>query len=296
MALAGTQEATAARLERASRVSDIRERVATWRAAGERVALVPTMGNLHAGHASLIDLAAGHADRIVVSIFVNPTQFGPNEDIESYPRTPETDEAALGTQGKTDLLFIPGVEDIYPLGTDRSVSVQLPPVADELCGRSRPGHFNGVASVVLRFLNIVTPDLLVVGRKDYQQMILIARMIEDLQVDVELVSGETVREPDGLAMSSRNRYLTAQERDAAPALHAALEALAEVLRDGGADFAKHRDAALEALTEAAFRPDYFELRDAGDLSIAEPSDAKRERVLMAAAWLGRARLIDNVLL
>ncbi|MDH3421284.1 MAG: pantoate--beta-alanine ligase, partial [Gammaproteobacteria bacterium] len=180
-----------ARLERASRVSDIRERVATWRAAGERVALVPTMGNLHAGHSSLIDLAAGHADRIVVSIFVNPTQFGPNEDIESYPRTPEKDEAVLGAQGKTDLLFIPGVEDIYPHGTDRSVGVQLPPVADELCGRSRPGHFNGVASVVLRFLNIVAPDLLVVGRKDYQQMILIARMIEDLQVNVELVSGET---------------------------------------------------------------------------------------------------------
>lgn len=293
MALVRTQDITAAPFERIGSVAAVRERVATWRAAGERIALVPTMGNLHVGHLSLIELAAAHADRIVVSIFVNPTQFGSNEDIESYPRTPADDAAMLAEQDKTDLLFTPSVEEIYPHGTERCVSVQLPPMADELCGRSRPGHFNGVASVVLRFLNIVAPDVLIVGRKDYQQMTLIARMIEDLQVDVELVSGETAREPDGLAMSSRNRYLTEGERDVAPTLHAALQTLVDELRDGGADFVAHRDATLEALTRAGFRPDYLELCDAGDLSVAEPTDAKHKRVLMAAAWLGRARLIDN---
>ena len=193
-----------------------------------------------------------------------------------------------------DLLFVPGVEDIYPHGTESSVSVDLPPIADDLCGRSRPGHFKGVTSVVLRFLNIVTPDVLVLGRKDYQQMILIGRMIDDLQLDVELIPGDIVREPDGLAMSSRNRYLTEQERNAAPALQATLEALAEELRNGDSDFAENRDAALESLAEAGFRPEYLELRDADDLSIANPTGGERGRVLLAAAWLGRARLIDNV--
>ncbi len=294
MPLARTQETAAATLDRAADVGTVREHVAAWHAAGKRVALVPTMGNLHAGHVSLINLATEHADRVVVSIFVNPTQFGPSEDVDRYPRTPVEDDAMLVEHGKTDLLFVPGVEEIYPHGTERSVGVQLPPLADDLCGRSRPGHFNGVASVVLRFLNIVTPDVLVVGRKDYQQMILIARMIEDLRLDVELLAGDIVREPDGLAMSSRNQYLTPHERDVAPALHAALETLVEKLRDGSTDFAMHREAALAALAEVAFKPDYLELRDARDLSDAEPTDTKRERVLLAAAWLGRARLIDNV--
>ncbi len=294
MSLARTQESVAAVPERASSVRSVRERVAAWREAGERVALVPTMGNLHDGHLSLIDLAAAHADRSVVSIFVNPTQFGPTEDVESYPRTPEQDEAVLAEQGKTDLLFVPDIEDIYPHGTDRGVSVQLPPIADELCGRSRPGHFNGVASVVLRFLNIVTPEVLVLGRKDYQQMILIARMIHDLQIDVELVSGDIVREQDGLAMSSRNRYLTTEQRPVAPALREMLEQMAEKLRSGDSDFEKHRDVALETLESVGFKPDYVELRNADDLLPADPADSARKRVIMAAAWLGRARLIDNV--
>jgi len=294
MPFARTKESAAAVFDRVGSVRAVREQVAAWRAAGERVALVPTMGNLHAGHLSLVDRAAEHAERSVVSIFVNPTQFGPSEDIDSYPHTPEEDEALLGEQGKTDLLFVPGVENIYPHGVERSVGVQLPPLADELCGRARPGHFNGVASVVLRFLNIVMPDVLVVGCKDYQQMILIARMIDDLQVDVELVAANTVREPDGLAMSSRNCYLTDREREVAPSLHSALETLADELRDGGANFSMRRDAALKELTQVGFKLDYLELRDAGDLSAAEPADPKRRRVLMAAAWLGRARLIDNV--
>lgn len=294
MSVARTQASVAQSLDRATTVREIREHITRWRAAGERVALVPTMGNLHAGHLSLIEQAASHADRTVVSIFVNPTQFGATEDIESYPRTPAEDEAMLLDQHKTDLLFVPGVDDIYPHGVEHSVSVQLPPLADELCGSTRPGHFNGVASVVLRFLNIVTPDVLVLGRKDYQQMVLIARMIHDLRLDVELICGDIVRESDGLAMSSRNRYLTARERAAAPTLHAALQTLAEHVRQGGEDFGARRDAALEALADSGFRPDYLELRNAIDLSVADPTDMGRERVLMGAAWLGRARLIDNV--
>ncbi|NIW25298.1 MAG: pantoate--beta-alanine ligase, partial [Gammaproteobacteria bacterium] len=222
------------------------------------------------------------------------TQFGPTEDIDNYPRTPAEDEAVLAQQGKTDLLFVPGIADIYPHGTDRSVSVQLPPIADELCGRSRPGHFNGVASVVLRFLNIVMPEVLVLGRKDYQQMVLISRMIHDLQIDVELISGDIVREPDGLAMSSRNRYLTTEQRAIAPELSKTLELTAEKLRSGDANFATHKDAALETLASVGFKPDYIELRNADDLSPADPTDNTRAQVLMAAAWLGRARLIDNV--
>ena len=294
MPLARTRELAAAAPDHAADVATVRAQVAAWRAAGERIALVPTMGNLHAGHVSLIDLAAAHADRVVVSIFVNPTQFGPSEDIGSYPRTPIEDDAALAAHGKTDLLFVPGVEEVYPHGIERSVGVRLPPLADDLCGRSRPGHFNGVASVVLRLLNIVTPDVLVVGRKDYQQMILIARMIDDLRLAVELMAGDIVREPDGLAMSSRNQYLKPAERNVAPALHEALRTLVEKLRSGGTNFEAHRNAALEALAGAAFRPDYLELRDARDLSVADPTDDQRERVLLAAAWLGRARLIDNI--
>ena len=206
--------------------------------------------------------------------------------------------AVLAAQGRTDLLFVPGVDDIYPHGTETSVSVDLPTIADDLCGRSRPGHFKGVTSVVLRFLNIVTPDVLVLGRKDYQQMILIGRMIDDLQLDVELVPGDIVREPDGLAMSSRNRYLTEQERETAPALHAALESLAEELRNGDIDFAEHRDAALEALPVAGVLAELSrqhldgyistEAGIAGAIDLAHTAGAQQRDDLVTAqagAWL-----------
>lgn len=282
-------------IERARTASAVRHQVAAWRDAGERVALVPTMGNLHAGHLSLVEQARGHAERVIVSIFVNPTQFGPREDIDSYPRTPEEDAALLRQQGHTDLLFMPSDQEIYPRGTNGIVSVSLPALANDLCGRSRPGHFNGVASVVLRFLNIVRPDALVMGQKDYQQMILLGRMIEDLHIDVELVSSPTVREADGLAMSSRNQYLTEQQRGVASKLYAGLRELAGELESGGAGFESRRKALLNELKEAGFQPDYLELRDAADLSYADPADGARRRVLLVAAWLGRARLIDNLL-
>lgn len=283
-------------LERVRTANAVREQVSAWRSAGERIALVPTMGNLHAGHLSLVDRAREMADRVVVSIFVNPTQFGRSEDIQSYPRTPVEDEALLVEQGRTDLLFMPSEQDIYPRGTTDMVTIKLPALADDLCGRFRPNHFSGVASVVLRFLNIVEPDLLVMGQKDYQQMILLTRMLEELHLTIELVPVATAREPDGLALSSRNQYLTAEERRLAPRLHATLVALAASLCDGGADFDTCRVAALDDLERSGFRPDYLELRDAGDLSVVAPTAYAQPRILMGAAWLGRARLIDNVLI
>jgi pantoate--beta-alanine ligase len=282
-------------LERVRTANAVREQVSAWRSAGDRIGFVPTMGNLHAGHLSLVDQASVKVDRVVVSIFVNPTQFGPQEDIQSYPRTPVEDEALLARQGRTDLLFVPSESEIYPHGTADIVTVQLPSLAADLCGKSRPGHFNGVASVMLRLLNISRPDLLVMGQKDYQQLILLKRMIEELHMAIELLPGVTVREPDGLAMSSRNQYLTAEQRAAAPQLYAALCELAAELRDGGTAFETQRARALNRLERSGFEPDYLELRDSGNLSVAAPCGYAHERVLMLAARLGRARLIDNLL-
>lgn len=273
--------------------SAVRERVAAWRSAAARIAFVPTMGNLHAGHLSLVDLARARASHVVVSIFVNPTQFGPNEDIASYPRTPREDTAALEHHGRTDLLFAPPDSEIYPFGTRDITTIGLPALADDLCGRSRPGHFSGVASVVLRLLNIVRPDVLVVGRKDYQQMVLLMRMIEDLHLDVSLVAGEIMREDDGLAMSSRNRYLDESDRRKAPQLASTLQSLADDIRRGR-DFAERRSQSIDRLHAAGFRVDYLELRNAADLSEVRSDGVALERVLLGAAWLGRARLIDNV--
>jgi pantoate--beta-alanine ligase len=275
-------------------VAAVRDKVRAWRAVGQRVALVPTMGNLHAGHLSLVETAARHADQVVTTIFVNPTQFGPAEDIGSYPRTPTEDAGLLSEQGICSLLFAPAVADIYPRGTDHAVKISLPPLAADLCGRSRPGHFDGVATVVLRFLNIVEPDVLVMGRKDYQQLILIAQMIEDLHIDTDLVTSSTVREPDGLAMSSRNRYLTTAERQVAPRLFAELTALAESLRGSDDDFERRRDMAIAGLERDGFGVDYLELRNATDLSQRVVSDRSGNGLLLVAARLGRARLIDNV--
>lgn len=274
--------------------STVREQIASWRSAGARIAIAPTMGNLHAGHLSLVDLARSKATRVVVTIFVNPTQFGPNEDIDSYPRTPREDRAALAAHGGTDLLFAPAESDIYPRGTRDITRVRLPELANDLCGRVRPGHFDGVASVVLRFLNIVRPDVLVVGEKDFQQVVLLRRMIEDLHLSVELLAGATVREADGLAMSSRNQYLTPAERKVAPKMHAAIEELAAHLRSGGKEFAACRGQAIANLEKRGFRLDYLELRDASDLNAVAPGDARGPRVLLIAAWLGHARLIDNI--
>lgn len=277
-----------------STVREVRTQVAAWRAAGESVAFAPTMGNLHAGHISLAALGAQAARRVVMSIFVNPAQFGPSEDFAKYPRTLAADEALIAAAGNVDLLFVPEVAEIYPFGVEDAVRVQLPALSRELCGAVRPGHFDGVGTVVCRLLNIVTPDVLFLGQKDYQQFVLVERMLADLRMPIELRMGPTRREPDGLAMSSRNRYLEPAERAAAPALYRALTHVRERLLRGEQDFARLSSEGRAQLESAGFRPDYVEIRRQGDLGAADPRRAE-PRIVLAAARLGRARLIDNLL-
>jgi pantoate--beta-alanine ligase len=272
----------------------LRENLDSWRDANYRVALVPTMGNLHAGHLSLTSLARAHADKVICSIFVNPTQFGVGEDFKSYPRTPADDVEILAEQGAVDLLFMPEVDTIYPYGTDSAVSIRLPALSKDLCGAARPDHFNGVASVVLRLLNLVMPNILVLGEKDYQQRILLQRMVTDLHLPTEVIGAAIYREPDGLAMSSRNRYLNSQERAVAPELYTSIMELANALREGQMDYEELTSVALRRIAASGFEPDYITVRRARDLAppeIIEPGD---EQVVLGAARLGRARLIDNV--
>ena len=278
-------------MQSVSRPSELRALVAAWRHSGQRIAFVPTMGNLHAGHGSLVGRASQLADRVIVSIFVNPLQFGPNEDFAAYPRTPEDDRRVLESL-HVDLLFAPEVADIYPRGQESTARVHVPMLEDILCGAFRPGHFMGVATVVTKLLNIVQPDVAVFGEKDYQQLLIIRRAAVDLCMPVEIVGVPTAREPDGLAMSSRNRYLTAEERAKAPAIHAELERARAAIEAGEKDFAVLGRKGAEALRNAGFRPDYFEIRDAATLE--EPSEKSREVVVLTAARIGRARLIDNV--
>ncbi len=272
-------------------VAGVRARVRSWRAAGLRIALVPTMGNLHAGHMSLLAAAAEHAERVIVSIFVNPLQFGPAEDFAAYPRTLEDDQRLLN-EGRCDLLFAPTVEQLYPDGGTQPTLITVRGLSSELCGQFRPGHFDGVTTVVAKLFNIVTPDVAVFGEKDIQQFVLIRRMASDLQLPVEVIGAPTVRAPDGLALSSRNRFLSAQERRLAPAIHAALEASARRLAAGDRDFLAIESAGWQMLAKAGLRPDYFAVRDGRELQL--PSRASREFVVLTAARLGAARLIDNL--
>lgn len=274
--------------------SQIRETIAGWRAAHETVALVPTMGNLHAGHLSLVHLAAEHADRVILTIFVNPTQFGVGEDFESYPRTLEQDRSLIASAGVVDALFVPEQNEIYPAGLESAFSLSVPALADELCGASRPGHFDGVATVVLRLLNIVSPDLLVLGRKDYQQLVILTRMIADLRLPVGMIAGETFRDPDGLAISSRNAYLSATERRTAPRLYEVLNEVGQHIVSGNSDFAELENNAVKELGNAGFRPDYVEVRRADDLGKPDGNHSSQELIVLGAAWLGNARLIDNI--
>lgn len=272
-------------------IADLRAQIADWRRAGERVALVPTMGNLHAGHLHLVERARELASRTVASIFVNPTQFGPNEDYAGYPRTLEDDRQHLESVG-LDLLFAPTVAALYPRPLEEMTQVIVPGLSQILCGANRPIHFRGVATVVNKLFNLAQPDVAVFGEKDWQQLVIIRRMAADLDLPVEIVGVPTVRETDGLAMSSRNRYLTPEERSRAPALYATLTACAARLRAGERDCAALAVAAQTRLTGAGFRPDYFEIRRADDLQ--PPAAEDRELRILAAAWLGRARLIDNL--
>lgn len=271
---------------------DLRAIVGGWREAGETVALVPTMGNLHDGHLSLVELAAREAKRVVVSVFVNPTQFGPGEDYAAYPRTPGADQKRLG-QARADVLFIPGTEEMYPADNARGTVVSVPGLSAILCGAHRPGHFDGVTSVVARLFNIAQPDVAVFGQKDYQQLVIIRRMQADLHFPVRVVGAPTVREADGLAMSSRNQYLSPDERRLAPMIHAGLSACGEALRQGIRDFPRLEAEGAAGLAAAGLKPDYFAIRTPDDLS--EPEPTARRLVILTAVRIGRARLIDNIL-
>ncbi|MBV6425439.1 MAG: Pantothenate synthetase [Steroidobacteraceae bacterium] len=272
-------------------IADVRACVRAWRLAGERVAFVPTMGNLHAGHISLIDLARRHGDRFVASIFVNPMQFGPNEDFAHYPRTPARDAEMLAAAG-CDLMFMPDVSEMYGPGTTPPTRVEVPDISRVLCGEFRPGHFDGVATVVAKLFNIVQPDIAIFGEKDFQQLVVIRRMAADLCFPTTIVGAPTVREADGLAMSSRNQYLAADERAVAPVIHAVLSDTVRAIARGEADLAAlERDGAAR-LAARGLRVDYFAIRRRLDL--AAPSAGDRELVVLTAARLGKARLIDNL--
>lgn len=278
-------------LERVERAAELRARVAQWRAAGERVAFVPTMGNLHRGHLTLIEQARGLARRVVCSIFVNPTQFGPNEDYSRYPRTLESDAQALDAAG-CDLLFLPTVEVMYPLGLERAVKVEVPGLSNVLCGAHRPGHFAGVATVVARLFNLVQPDLAVFGSKDFQQLQVIRHMVRDLGFPLQIVAGDTVREADGLALSSRNQYLDAEQRQRAAVIFATLQAMAQRAQAGESQ-QQVEDWASDALQTRGFLVDYAVLRQPDNL--AEPAaHGPGIRVALIAARLGTTRLIDNL--
>lgn len=314
-------------MQRLTTIAEIRAAVAEARAAGRRVGLVPTMGALHRGHLSLVETCHQHADLVVVSIFVNPAQFAPGEDLEAYPRDLEGDEAALRDLDHLapDLVFAPPVEEVYP--RERLTTVTVRGLNHVLCGRSRPTHFDGVTTVVSKLFNIVQPDVAVFGRKDFQQLTIIRRMVDDLDIPVEVVGGAIVREPDGVAMSSRNRYLVGEERTAARALSRALRAAVETVRDARSHGQRPsagmlREAASVTLSaEPRARTDYVEVLDPRTLAPPDTADASPDAsargegagatgsgprpdateapdhlLVAVAAYVGAARLIDNVLI
>jgi pantoate--beta-alanine ligase len=272
-------------------ISAVREHVRRWRNEGRRVAFVPTMGNLHAGHMSLIEAARSHGDRFVASIFVNPMQFGPNEDYAQYPRTPQQDESMLAAAG-CNLMFMPDVGSIYPNGSERATRVDVPSLSRILDGEFRPGHFEGVSTIVATLLHIVEPDVAVFGEKDFQQLTIVRRMVADLCLPVEIVGAPTVRDSDGLAMSSRNQYLSGAERQVAPRIYQTLLVAANRLQAGDTEFASIERTGVEALEKAGMKPDYFSIRRAQDLGT--PQSDTKHLVVLTAARLGKARLIDNV--
>ncbi|MGC1550565.1 MAG: pantoate--beta-alanine ligase [Rhodanobacter sp.] len=273
-------------------VAALRATIRGWRTQGQTVGLVPTMGNLHAGHHSLVKLVRARADRVVATVFVNPTQFGPNEDFDRYPRTLVQDQAGLAEHG-CDLLFAPEVATMYPFGPQQGVSLHVPQITDTLEGASRPGHFDGVATVVCKLFNLVQPDFAVFGQKDFQQLKVIERMVRDLSLSVKVMAAPTLRAEDGLALSSRNQYLSPEERALAPQIHATLLQMRELMGKGHA-WRVIEQAAASKLERAGFVPDYAVIRRAEDL--AEPGEGEREGlVALIAARLGSTRLIDNLL-
>ncbi|HEY4090044.1 MAG TPA: pantoate--beta-alanine ligase [Luteibacter sp.] len=269
----------------------LRATIRGWRTSGQTVGFVPTMGNLHEGHHSLLKLARARADRVVASVFVNPTQFGPGEDFERYPRTLPQDQVGLAEAG-CDVLFAPEVATMYPFGPAASVSIHVPGVTETLEGAHRPGHFDGVATVVSKLFHLVQPDFAVFGQKDFQQLKVIERMVRDLSLPVKIMAGPTLRDDDGLAKSSRNQYLSAAERVRAPQIYATLTQMRDLFRQGHSWQALEQ-AARARLERAGFVPDYVAIRRAEDLG--EPGAEEREGlVALVAARLGATRLIDNL--
>ncbi|MGB5790216.1 MAG: pantoate--beta-alanine ligase [Pseudoalteromonas nigrifaciens] len=272
-------------------IKSLRSQIKAWSQAGLSIALVPTMGNLHLGHFSLVEKAKMMADKVVVSIFVNPMQFGANEDLDNYPRTLDEDKRGLADL-ETDIVFTPSVETIYPNGLAAQSFVDVPDISLGYCGGSRPGHFRGVATVVTKLFNLVQPDYACFGEKDFQQLQVIKTMARDLSIPVEVIGVSTMREVSGLAMSSRNGYLSNEQKDSATALFKVLNNCAEQLKSGNTDFATLEETAKQSLQQAGLKPDYFSIAQRDTLKAATLDDNKF--VILAAAYLGSVRLIDNL--
>lgn len=274
-----------------SDITALREIRRTWQTDGKVIAFVPTMGNLHQGHLNLVREAKKHADIVVVSIFVNPMQFGPDEDLDAYPRTLENDKAQLDALG-VDTLFMPKASDIYARGLEQQTFVEVPGLSYMICGASRPGHFRGVATIVCKLFNMVQPNLAYFGEKDFQQLQVIKAMVTDLSMNLKVFGVATTREQDGLAMSSRNQYLTDSERKLAPTLYGKMNELADEISLGRRDFTRLTAEYKQHLADLGFNPDYLEIRSAE--SLLQPSHEDIQLVLLAAAFLGKTRLIDNL--
>lgn len=284
-------------MQRFDTTDALREQLKVWRSAGERIALIPTMGNLHQGHVSLIDYVRPHVDRICVSIYINPLQFNNAVDLERYPVTLDADQACL-QDAQIDALFLPDAKAMYPYGVDQSVQVTVPILSDSLEGAFRPGHFTGVATIVAKLLNIVQPDVAVFGEKDLQQYLLIRRMVSDLLMPIDIWSAPTVRDVDGLAMSSRNGYLTSSEREQASELYRVLSGIRIQWQDMTevCDWRELEQSAFMHLQQHGWRPEYISIRHADDLTEPTPDSGPVATgyCVLAAAWLGNTRLIDNI--
>ncbi|KJH83193.1 pantoate--beta-alanine ligase [Pseudomonas fluorescens] len=272
-------------------VRELRAAVARARGEGKRIAFVPTMGNLHSGHMALVTKASQRADFVVASIFVNPLQFGAGEDLDKYPRTLAADQEKL-LQAGCHLLFAPSVEEMYPDGMAGQTRVSVPQLSEGLCGASRPGHFEGVATVVSKLFNMVQPDLAVFGQKDFQQLAVIRALVHDLNMPIQIIGEPTVRAEDGLALSSRNGFLSPEQRAVAPVVYRVLSQIAEAIQQGHRDYPTLIGEHLKQLEAAGLRPDYLEIRHAKTLRPAVSED--RDLVILAAAFLGTTRLIDNL--
>jgi pantoate--beta-alanine ligase len=275
----------------ATSVTELHQYVQHWKDHGQSIAFIPTMGNLHAGHMSLIEKGQSLSDRTICSIFVNPMQFGPNEDWDHYPRTLEKDIALLEASG-CDLVYLPTASELYPEGLDRISQVQVTDLTDHYEGAHRPGHFTGVATVVLKLFNIVKPDVSVFGKKDYQQYRVISKMVEDFNLDVQIIGQETTRETSGLATSSRNQYLDDAQKEQAALIYQVLQRTAQQIDKGERDFEMLQARALEDLQEAGFKTHYFSICNADNLLPATSED--RDLVILVTAAIGQTRLLDNI--